>query len=86
MLREKLADLYVKNGMYEAGWQEYQQLFAHDLSLETIARIGSKVLFIFKQSNNHEQRQQIWNSLNEVLQGSELLQWILRFNPELPAS
>ena len=86
VLREKLADLYVKNGMYDAGWIEYQRLFNADLSLETITRIGAKVLFIFKEAGNEEQLKQIWKSLKEVLRGSELYNWLVRFNPELAAS
>lgn len=73
VLREKLADLYAINELYDESFTQYDQVLLHAPSAEYAVRVGSRYLSLLDVLGKKAQRAKVKKQLRERWAGSRFL-------------
>lgn len=76
VLREKLADLYVKNALYNDAVEQYRAVLAAAADAGTAMRVGARLLLLLRLQNRADAADELENELKQKWKDSPFLPWL----------
>jgi len=76
VLREKLADLYVKNALYNDAVDQYRAVLAAAADAGTAMRVGARLLLLLRLQNRADAADELENELKQKWKDSPFLPWL----------
>lgn len=81
VLRERLADLYARNDLYDDAGRQYEQVIEEARTVETAVRVGARWMLILRLLGDKERADKLEAIIREKWKGSEVLSWLATAQP-----
>lgn len=86
LLREKMADLYAVNQMYEFAAEEYRIVINTTSSEATAIRTGGRLVWLLQALQRNEDAEEVRRQVRETYGNSPLLPWFDKIGAAAPAA